>query len=499
MRAGPACRLLALLALLASCPGLLRAGEDAPRVRWQRLRGESVERLHALATWCTSARLFAARAEVYERVLAFEPNDEVARQWLRYERTGDGTWRRRPDYTPPRDLSRSRDDYEKRRAAWNVWFTEEALPLVRAAKDANDVALRSRILAAAARVAPEAPSLRTENGEVLVREGNASHWLLVESRLARTRRPRLRKLARDAVAAVPDPRPGAFRAGDDAEAVAWGRVLQGARVRVLGTPDDAELVQQLAYCEACWPVYRAALDLDVPTGSALDGYARGLTVYVFDDVAAGNAFLARQPGVSARYLEFGRALAALWIPERPAVLVKARDRPARLEGGPKQVLGGMSAALLDIRGLDGWASEGLDHYLAHLITGTRILSAVTDPKSRYGQPQPGRPDVTARAIDPDDWLQRGLALLRSGEKPEFFLLVGKSVNDLTVNDVLYGYCIVAYLIEGRPQACAPFLRAVGASQGVDLEPRVQQHLGFDVATLEARVLRWLAETTATPR
>ena len=155
----------------------------------------------------------------------------------------------------------------------------------------------------------------------------------------------------------------------------------------------------------------------------------------------------------------------------------------------------MSAMLFDIRGKEGWVSEGLDHYLVHLITGTRILSPVTDAKTRYGQPQPGLPDVKPRAIDQDDWLLRGHDLVRSDEKPEFFLMAGKNVNDLTVQDVLYAYCIVAYLIEGRPKACAPFLDAVGKAENVDMEPLVQKHLGFDVATLEWRVRRWLDETT----
>ena len=64
----------------------------------------------------------------------------------------------------------------------------------------------------------------------------------------------------------------------------------------------------------------------------------------------------------------------------------------------------MSAVLLGLRGKNGWVSEGLDHYLVYLVTGTRILSSVTDPKSRYGESQPGLPDITPRGIDQDDWL-----------------------------------------------------------------------------------------------
>ena len=109
--------------------------------------------------------------------------------------------------------------------------------------------------------------------------------------------------------------------------VEWGGILQGEHVRVLGTPDDAEMRRQYQYCEACWPVFHAALDLDPPTGSTLDDYARGMSVYVFDDIRRGNAFLVRQPGVSERYREFTESLAALWIPRRAAVLVKSGDRP----------------------------------------------------------------------------------------------------------------------------------------------------------------------------
>ena len=354
-------------------------------------------------------------------------------------------------------------------------------------------------IAVATRLAPDAAALHLENGEILVPTSDSSRWILVESRVARKRRRILRKTADDAIAAVPDPQPGTSISGDDAEMVEWGKILQGEHIRVLGTPNDSEMRRQYEYCEACWPVYRAALDLDPPTWSTLDRYARGMSVYVFDDIRRGNAFLARQPAVPERYREFTKTFAALWIPRRAAVLVKSGDRLARLEGGPKQILGGMSASLLDLQGKDGWASEGLDHYLVYLITGTRILSSVTDPKSRYGEAQPGLPDVIPRSIDQDDWLRRGYALLRSEEKPDFFLMVGKNVNDLTVSDVLYGYCIVAYLLEGRPKACVPFLRAVGASENVDMEPLVQTHLGFDVAALEARVLRWLEETTSTPR
>lgn len=493
MRAG---RLLPLSVLLAALllPALARSEEDGPRERWQHLGTEAVERLHVLAKWCASAKLFAARAEVYEAVLRFEPDDEIARRWLRYERADDGAWRRKPGYTAPRDRSRSRGRFEERRAAWSAWFSERVLALVEAARAGGDVALGSRILATATRVVPEVEVLRRENGEILLHSGDTTRWILVESKIARKRRRSLRKIANAAVAAVPDPTQGTLASGDDGDAVAWGKVLQGERVRVLGTPDEQEMRVQHEYCEACWPVFRAALDLDPPTWISLDHYARGLTVYVFDDLAAGNAFLGRQPHIRPRFHEFTKTLAALWIPYRAAVLVKCEDRLARLEGGPKQILGGMCAALLDLGGDEAWVCEGLDHYLTYLITGTRILSSVTDVKSRYGQPTPGLPDVRPRAMGQDDWLRRGLALLRSDEKPDFFLMVGKNVNDITVNEVLYGYCIVVYLIQGRPKACVPFFSAVGKAETVDLEPIVQKHLGFDVATFETRVLRWLDET-----
>jgi len=491
------CLALAAFLLLSALPA--RGEEEETADRWARLGAQAVERLHELAAFCVTTQLFAARAEVYEDVLAFDPDDAEARRWLRYERAEDGTWTRPRPYVKPKDRSRHRDSFEERRTAWRRWFEAEATPLLDAATAAGDVRLRSRILALAVHVVPDSEALRLENDEVAVEVDGRRTWILEESQRARERRPKLLQTGRDAVQEVPPPRRGPLVPEDDADAFAWGRVRVGTHVRVLGTPDTEEMGTQYRYCEACWPTVREALDLDALAWASIDAPLRGTTVYVLSSVESGNAFLRRIDGIPAGFLEFVLPMAATWVPTRRAIVVKADQPLVRLEGGPKQIIGAMEARLFGFHDERAWAGEALAHYLVHLVTGTRLLSSVARIESRYGRAtEPETPDA-ARQMGQDSWLLRGLALVSGEGKPNLHLLAGKHLNDLTVDDVLYSYCIVAYLVEGRPETCVPFFRAVGAAQNADLEPLVVEHLGYDVATLESRVRRWLEETTGEAR
>ena len=103
-----------------------------------RLRVESLERLHALASWCANSKLFACRADVYEGILELSPDDETARQWLRYERGGDGQWVQDPLYKKPRNLKRGADRYVERRNQIGAWYVERATPLYEAAQKRRD-------------------------------------------------------------------------------------------------------------------------------------------------------------------------------------------------------------------------------------------------------------------------------------------------------------------------------------------------------------------------
>ena len=71
----------------------------------------------------------------------------------------------------------------------------------------------------------------------------------------------------------------------------------------------------------------------------------------------------------------------------------------------------------------------------------------------------------------------------------------EDVNDLTQPEILYSYCLVAYLVEGRPEECVDFFRDVGTAKVVNPEAVSLKHFGLKLPALEARVERWLEETT----
>lgn len=485
-----------LLLLLAAGPA--RGEDETAPARWRRLAAEAVERLHDLARACASARLYAARAEVYEDVLAFDPDDEVARKWLRYRRAKDGTWARPDKYVPPKDRSRRRETYEEGRAAWRAWFEPAATALLDAAADAGDVALRSRILAVAVRVLPDSEALRLENAETAVEADGKRVWILDETACARERRPELFAAVKQAVEDAPAPQTGDLRPEDDAGGVRFGRALVGPHVRVLGTPKAKEMDRQYRFDEACYTAFDRGLGPDPAAWSLIHAQVDGVTVWVFDDLEEGNAFLARQPGATEEFRRFAAPLAGMWVPGRKGILVKSPDPLVRLEAGPKQVLGMMSFTLFHFGEKRAWAGEGLSQYLAYLVTGTHLIASVAEDRSGYGTSD-GETTPMPRQMGEDDWLRRGLELIAGGKKPNLYALVGKDINDLDVNDVLYAYCIVVYLVEGRPKRCTPFFRAVGEAGNADLDPLVETALGYDVPTLEARVRRWLEEMAATPR
>lgn len=487
---------LCLLVLLLPVPAF--ADAPSPRARWAALAAEAVEKLHDLGDWCRTSKMFGLRAEVLEMVLLFDPDDAVAREALRYEREADGTWKRRPGYRPPRNYRRRHDTYDERRAAWRAWFGGEAALLLQAARRAGDARLADEVLQIAVRAVPDDASLRSANREVAVEQDGRRVWILEESQRALENRPRYRALGRAAVEEVTPPTRGTMSVGEETSGVPWTGVLQGPHVRLLGEPPPREMATSFRYCEATWPVFRTVFDVEPPTWNDPGRYSRGVTVYVFDTLEGGNAFLARQSGVTERDAAFAASLVGTWIRGRPAFVVKSPDATSRLECAPRMLFATMAYHRLGVRDACGWAAEGLAHYLTYLVAGTRLLNSVADEDARYGRPQGDLPTDDTTAPTADDWLTTGLALLHGEDKPDLHLLAGKDVNAITKEEVLYGYCLTAYLVEGWPGQAVGFFRQVGDGEQVDMDRAALEHLGVRASTLEQRLLRWLEET-ASPR
>ena len=443
------------------------------------------DKLHALATYCTSAKLFGARYDVYELLISIWPDDEVARTSNGY--TKDGLDWSKQGRKRPRNLSASGlPTLEGSQAEIADWYLKAIAEATSALAPGDAAAWKARALREAVELAPDYEALRERNGEVFAKGAKGKkQWLLVESVRSRERRPALWKVAKQALEAVPKPQKGTPLARDEHSSVTWTYALAAGRGRILGLPPEQELAQALVNAEATFPVFEDAFGMPSPGPGSY-------TIYVFDQQSKGNVFIAGRPGVTEEWLKFVSPLVALWVPKSDAVVLKSPEPEVRLEGAPRQVISAQMAGAFGITGKQGWAAEGFDLYLVWTLTGTRLLNSVR--QSQYGE-KPEQVDLAKKLrTQGTDWLAEARKLVDGRFAPDLRLLLGKTVNTLTPEDILYSYVFAMYLLEGHREKLPDFLRAITKIKEAGYDGVFGEHLGFDVATVQARVKRWLQET-----
>jgi hypothetical protein len=442
-------------------------------------------KLHGLAKYCTSAKLFGSRYDVYELLISIWPDDAEARRSNGYTQEGIG-WSAQGRKRPRNMKAAGLPTLKAMQAELADWYLEATAEAVRTMDTGDAAAWKGRALREAVQLAPDYEALRTRNGEVFAKGPKGKkQWLLVESVRSRTRRPALRKVAKQALKKVPKPKKTSPSAQDEHSSVTWKVALATGRGRILGLPPEAEVAQALVNCEATFPVFEEAFGITSP------GPAR-YTVYVFDQISKGNVFMAGRPGVTESWLKFVAPLVACWMPKSNGVIVKSPEPDVRLEGAPRQVLGSQVSASFGLTSKQGWAVEGFDLYLVWLLTDTRLLNSVR--QSQYGE-KPEQVDLAKKLkAQGTDWLAEARTLVNGRFAPDLRLLLGKTVNTLTPEDILYSYVFAMYLLEGHRDKLPPFLRAIPRVRKAGYDAIFGEHLGFDVATVQARVKRWLMET-----
>ena len=450
------------------------------------VRAELLGKLHAIAEFCAARQLFASRHDVYDLVLSIWPDDEVARKWNGYERFEDGSWstegRKRPRNLMATGLPALRA-LQTETATWYLGAMDEAAaPL----PPALSAAWKARAVADAVRIAPDDEALRERGGEVRGKDAKGKKaWILVETERSRARRPMLREAGAKALKSVPHAKPGEVHESEKSSTVTWSTALQGGRARLTGTTDPKELEQVLRNAEAAFPLFQAAFDRAPPSFG-------GLTLHVVDNVATGNVYLADQPETNREWLRFVAPLAALWIPKSARIMLKSEDPLVRLEGGARQVNGAFMANLYGVNSKMGWAVEGFGLYLTWHVTGTRLLNSVR--QNQYGEKEEKADFAKRLRAGNTDWMAEARTLIAGTNAPDLRLLLGKTVNTMTPEDVLYSYVFAQFLVEGHHEQLAEFLPAVAGVTDAEYDVPFAAYLGFDVASAQARIKRWLEET-----
>jgi hypothetical protein len=138
----------------------------------------------------------------------------------------------------------------------------------------------------------------------------------------------------------------------------------------------------------------------------------------------------------------------------------------------------------------GWILEGLEQRLCWHIDSTQ-----GHPFSSHGHSEAPREDRGEEPPDSEeDWIAHAAKALAEDPIPRFRMLLTRRLNAMEVADSLAAYALGAFLLEGRPEALGPFLKATMTLD--DADKQSEAAFGVDAATLAWRVRRFAIETAA---
>jgi hypothetical protein len=470
-----------LLFLLLPAFGVLLRPAQAEASEHETRVAALVTALEAHAAWCQKGKLFLARNETYALLLTFAPEHAKARKWLKYKRAKDGTWTRSPRYKPPRNMKAVGAEVSRRQQALGDRFADETLAWLRGHSADVSTSARARLNREMARAAPHRTEVREANGEVLTAEGT---WLLQESVRAPRERAALRAATDRALARLPRAKEVRPTRSENATQLPWKAILQGPRVRVLGTVPLAELTEAYALASAAFPVFETVYGGEAPD-------VPGLTIMLITSDDERATLLKNHPSATKAFRSFAASLASGWFPKTTSLYARSSDRAKRLEWCARQPLAALLRRQFRVRTKHGWAFEGFGLYVSHLLSGQRRTFYVR--RTQYGDGTDRDGDLWARLTeDGADWRAHARSLLASDRAPDLRLLLGKEVNGMNTEDMLTSYVLAAFILEGHPDRAAPLLEAIGAGKPVD--EALQIGLGLDVEGLGLRLRRWLDET-----
>lgn len=484
---------LLLLAGVVRAP-LVRAaqGELDPQARERRAELEAFEHdlrqaradyvagLVEHAAWCQAQQLFGRRQEVLRAILALEPDHAEARRELGYRRAKDGSW------TEPR-AARAPKDHDPealreepgRRVALGVALRERVLALVDARGEELEAARRRAVYESLLELVPDDPLLRARLGEVFDRDA----WVLAETARGRETRARLRALVRrllgEAEAGVAPASVSPREAGFALELVgAW----RSGDVRVVATTDEAEARRVAAALAAAGPLVGELLALEAHLSP-------GASVFLLRAPAEGRTWLERHPALDDAQRAYMAQLEGGAVAGVGDFAYWADDVRRRVDGTVRLGLAWLFAGGAGLGLQHGMLSEGLGLYLTRELVGTRLTWFVQP--SKYERQEEDR-RLRGMLLDPAvNWMDEAHKLLAKPSSPKLQFLVGKPVNQMSTEDLLVAYVAAAYLLEGWPAQTPALVKAIGA--GANPQTAFEEHLGYGLEELDARMRRWLGE------
>ena len=450
--------------------------EDGAEEGRERSRVELVTRLEAYAGWCRGKRAFGEYGKTLELILAFDPSNATALKGLGYRKRGR-------DWVPPKKprTFENKDDRVLEQA--DLRYREAIEPFVSVhtewvQSDGLSEDERAAALTAILRLDPANPVAVDAPIEVRA----AAEGVLPETLDARERRAALRKWVEEGFRGAPESRATELRDREEALGIAWAGALETPAFRVVYTTSAEEADRILLALHATDTLFTSLFP-------KRRGLPVGLTVFLMHGDADKRAFLANHPAIDDAGRAFLSKVGGSGIDGTRDFAFWEGDEQRRADGIVRMALGWLFKGGFGFSVESGWAYEGFGLSLTRLLVRTRLnWTAQAEPAHAPAEDFKLRTRLLSAETN---WMQEAHLMWSSDGVPDFEVLLGKNVNQLSTEDILASYVLAAYLLEGQPEKIDSFLRMTGSR--ISLEEQVRRVFQWDPATLRDRVGRWLSE------
>jgi hypothetical protein len=441
-------------------------------------RDDLVKELELLAEWCKSKKVFACRAEVYNIMLHFDAENDMAKRGLGFKKQRDGSWKLDKRRKDPKNYNKdAAEEFPAKRSTLTQTYKNRMLALLGSAEDLGPRD-REAILSDVLFADPDDSRVHEMRGEVKLDD----RWVLGQSAAAKKHRAELKEMVRIAFGTLPKAKEAQPSARESAFGIEWKGVFASPIARSLSTGSKSE-AERLT--EAMWATrsyFNRAL-------SAQGSLPKNLTVYTFGSEDDRLSFLEKHPDIDEAYRQYLMPFDGSGIRGTDDFAYWAPEPTRRLDGLVRQAIAWMFAGSYNIFPKQGWIFEGFGLYMTRELVGTRLTWFVRPSEYLVKSEDDA---FRARLLDTrTNWMSEAKKVLQNEKRPKLQFLLGKDVNQLTTEDLLYSYALSAYLIEAEGEKLPGILKRIGS--GTASVVVLESELGIDLQAIDARLRRWLEE------
>lgn len=445
----------------------------------QAAKVDLLESLEELAQWCSKKKIYAKRQEVYDSMLHFDPESSVARRGLGFIKDSDGNWVEKKRRVQAKDWDKkAAKEFPAKRTQLAETYRDAMFALLDKYEGKISPKDRESLLNDILFADPDDARVHDLRGEADL-DGK---WVLKETLVAKERRAALRDMVRKAIGSVPKAEVTTANEKEKAFGIGWKAIYATPLVRSLGTGSEQEVSHMTEVMAATLSYFNDALAVEAH-------FPKDFTVYTLARPSDKMAFLMSHPVVDQEYRDFLFQLDGSGIQGSGDLAHWSEEPTRRLDGMVRQAISWLFAESYQVFPKHGWVFEGVGIYMTRELVGTRLTWYVRP--SEYLIEADDRA-LKARLLDTrTNWMNEARKLLVDGKRPNLALLLGRDVNQLTTEDLLFSYVMAAYLLEARGEQFPGILKKIG--EGKTSVEALELGLEMKLDEIEARVIRWLDE------